>query len=131
MTNLPEPVTAEVRVKVELVPEGCALRVEGGRHGICLARVGDRFFALVDRCSHQSWPLSDGEVDPDELTVECTKHGSTFSLEDGAPQCLPATRPVAVYPVRVESDEVVITISLGPVPGDEAAGAQPGPGDGA
>lgn len=100
----------EIRVKSELVADGSAMRVEGGRHGICLARLGDRFFALTDRCSHQSWPLSDGEVDPARLSVECTKHGSTFSLEDGSPQCLPATRPVTVYPVRVEGDEVVITV---------------------
>ena len=102
--------TEEVRVKAELVPEGEAVRVEGGRHGICIARVGDRWFALADRCSHQSWPLSDGEVDAEALTVECTKHGSTFSLSDGQPQCLPATRPVAVFPVRVDGDEVVISV---------------------
>lgn len=100
----------EVRVKVDQVPDGAAIRVEGGRHGICLARVGERFFALNDRCSHQSWPLSDGEVDPTDLTVECTKHGSTFSLADGEPRCLPATRPVAVFPVRVEGDEVVVNL---------------------
>jgi 3-phenylpropionate/trans-cinnamate dioxygenase ferredoxin subunit len=101
----------EVRVKAELVPDGAAVRVEGGRHGICLARVGDRYFALTDRCSHQSWPLSDGEVDPAGLTVECTKHGSTFSLVDGEPECLPATRPVAVFPVRLEGDEVVVGLT--------------------
>ena len=100
----------EVRVKAELVPHGSPMRVEGGRHGICLVRVGDGFYALTDRCSHQSWPLSDGEVDPEELSVECTKHGSRFSLLDGSPDCLPATRPVVVYPVHVDGDEVVVEV---------------------
>jgi 3-phenylpropionate/trans-cinnamate dioxygenase ferredoxin subunit len=72
--------------------------------------VGDEFHALVDRCSHQSWPLSDGEVDAAEMSVECTKHGSTFSLIDGHPSCLPATRPVEVYPVHRDGDEVVVTV---------------------
>jgi 3-phenylpropionate/trans-cinnamate dioxygenase ferredoxin subunit len=31
-------------------------------------------------------------------------------LKDGHPQCLPATRPVAVYPVRIEGDDVVVSL---------------------
>jgi nitrite reductase/ring-hydroxylating ferredoxin subunit len=31
-------------------------------------------------------------------------------LKDGNPQCLPATVPVAVYPVTVEGDEAVVSI---------------------
>lgn len=109
--SMTSPEDEEVRVKVDLVPDGRAVRVEGGRHGICLARVGDNFYALVDRCSHQSWPLSDGEIDPDALQVECTKHGSMFSLLDGSPGSLPATRPVTTYPVRLEGDEVIVSLS--------------------
>lgn len=100
----------EVRLKLAEVPDGAAIRAEGGPYGVCVARVGDDIYALSDRCSHQNWSLSDGEVEPFAGTIECTKHGSTFSLKDGSPQCLPATRPVDVYPVRVEGDEVVVTI---------------------
>jgi 3-phenylpropionate/trans-cinnamate dioxygenase ferredoxin subunit len=100
----------EIRVKLADIPDGEAVRAEGGPHGICLARVGDDVFALVDRCSHQDWPLSDGEIEPFSCSIECTKHGSTFSLKDGAPECLPATVPVQVYPVRVEGDEVIVSI---------------------
>jgi 3-phenylpropionate/trans-cinnamate dioxygenase ferredoxin subunit len=100
----------EVRVKLVDVPDGAATHVDGGRHGICLVRLGDDIYALMDRCSHQSWPMSDGEVDAAELSIECTKHGSTFSLKDGHPHCLPATRPVECYSVRVEGDEAVVTV---------------------
>lgn len=103
----------EVRAATDVVADGSATRLDGGRFGVCLARVGSRYFALADRCSHQEWYLSDGEVDGDELSVECTKHGSTFSLLDGKPSCLPATRPVAVYAVRLEGDEVVVTVPEG------------------
>ncbi|MGH9107612.1 MAG: Rieske 2Fe-2S domain-containing protein, partial [Acidimicrobiales bacterium] len=88
----------EIRVDFGELPEGAATRLEGGRHGICLVRLGGTVYALDDQCSHQNWPLSDGEVDASECSIECTKHGSTFSLEDGHPRCLPATRPVDVYP---------------------------------
>ena len=91
------------------VPDGKAIRLEGGADGVCLVRIGDRCFALADRCSHADVRLSEGEVDPDECSVECWKHGSTFSLLDGEPQSLPATQPVAVLTVTVEGDDVVVS----------------------
>ena len=100
----------EIRVKLADIPDGEAIRAEGGPHGICLARVGDDVFALVDRCSHQDWPLSDGEVERFSCSIECTKHGSTFSLEGRRPRVPSATVPVQVYPVKVEGDEVIVSI---------------------
>ena len=102
--------TQQVRTKLVDLPDGEAVHVEGGPCGICLVRLGTHVYALADRCSHQEWPLSDGEVEPSELSIECSKHGSTFSLKDGHPGCLPATQPVAVYDVRVEGDEVVVSV---------------------
>lgn len=101
---------SEVRVKLSDLPEATAVRLEGGPHGICVVRLGDDVYAVADRCSHQMWLLSDGEVEAADATIECTKHGSTFSLKDGHPQCLPATMPVAVYPSRRDGDEVVVTV---------------------
>jgi 3-phenylpropionate/trans-cinnamate dioxygenase ferredoxin component len=100
----------EIRVKLADLPDGEATRVDGGLYGICLARVGDDVYALADRCSHQEWPLSDGEVEAYGCSIECTKHGSTFSLKNGAPESLPATVPVPVYPVRIEGDEVIVSV---------------------
>ena len=96
------------RIDSAKIEDGTALRVEGGHDGVCLVRIGDSFYALSDRCSHANVPLSEGDVDPDECTVECWKHGSTFSLVDGHPQCLPATQPVQVFRVRVEDGDVVV-----------------------
>lgn len=96
------------RIDVAKVEDGTAVRLEGGPDGICLVHIGDRFYALSDRCSHANVPLSEGDVDTDERTVECWKHGSTFSLLDGHPQCLPATQPVKVFGVRVEGSDIVV-----------------------
>lgn len=101
--------TELARIPASKLEEGTAIRLDGDEDGICLVRIEDRFFAISDRCSHANVSLSEGEIDPEECTVECWKHGSTFSLLDGSPQCLPATQPVAVYGVRVEGDEVVVT----------------------
>lgn len=93
------------------LPSEGAIRLEGGPDGICLVRLGDTVYALADRCSHADVRLSEGEVDAEECTVECWKHGSTFSLLDGEPQSLPATQPVAVYSTRVDGDEIVVSDS--------------------
>jgi 3-phenylpropionate/trans-cinnamate dioxygenase ferredoxin subunit len=94
----------------ELKP-GEARRFDAGPHRIALVRIGDDFYAIGDRCSHQDYSLAEGEVYPDELEIECWKHGSTFSLVTGEPQSLPATKPVPVYEVDFDGDDVVVTVS--------------------
>lgn len=78
-------------------------------HRIALVRLGDDFYAIGDRCSHADYSLSEGEVDADDKTLECWKHGSTFSLETGEPTCLPATKPVPVYSVEVLDGLITVT----------------------
>jgi 3-phenylpropionate/trans-cinnamate dioxygenase ferredoxin subunit len=90
--------------------EGKAHRVEAGGHVIALVRLGDDVYAIGDRCSHQDISLSEGDVLGDELTLECWKHGSAFSLETGDPTSLPATRPVPVYEARVVDGEVEVVV---------------------
>jgi 3-phenylpropionate/trans-cinnamate dioxygenase ferredoxin subunit len=79
-------------------------------HRIAVVRVNDDFYALGDTCSHADFSLSDGDVWPDELEIECPKHGSTFSLTTGEPQTLPATQPVPVYEVVVDGDDVNVVV---------------------
>ena len=101
---------SELRIAAEEVKPGTAVRLDGGPEGVCLVRIDDDFYAISDRCSHAEVSLSEGDVDVEDRCIECWKHGSTFSLLDGEPQSLPATRPVAVYPVHVEAGEVVVTV---------------------
>ena len=90
-----------------------ATRFVVGRHKIALVRVGEDFYAIGDTCSHADYSLSEGEVDPDALQIECWKHGSCFSLKTGEPDTLPATRPVPTYDVRVEGDDVFVVVADG------------------
>ena len=89
---------------------GEARRFDVGRERICLVRIDDDFYAIGDTCSHQKISLSEGEVDAAARTIECWKHGSQFSLVDGTPHALPATKPVPVYDLRLDGDDVVVTI---------------------
>ncbi len=87
-----------------------ARRFEIPGHRICLVRIGDEFYAIGDECSHADFSLADGELYCKEREIECWKHGSTFSLVDGKPQSLPATRAVPVYDVRRDGDDVMVVI---------------------
>jgi 3-phenylpropionate/trans-cinnamate dioxygenase ferredoxin subunit len=92
----------------EAAEEGKPMRFDVGGYRICLVRIGDDLYAIADRCSHEDYSLSEGEVFEDEREIECWKHGSTFSLVTGEPQSLPATKPVPVYTVVVEGDDVIV-----------------------
>jgi 3-phenylpropionate/trans-cinnamate dioxygenase ferredoxin subunit len=89
---------------------GAVRRFDAGSTAVALARCADGYHALVDNCSHEDYPLSEGEVFADLCEIECLRHGSTFSLIDGEPQSFPATRPVPVLPVEVEAGEVFVEV---------------------
>jgi len=103
--------TVERLCRLDELEPGSARRFDFGRYRICVVRIGDDVYALGDRCSHEDYSLSEGEIWEDEKEIECWKHGSTFSLETGDPQSLPATKPVPVYEVSVENGDVVVKLS--------------------
>ena len=66
------------------IPEGEARRFVVERIEIAVVNLGDgRFFALDDICSHAESSLSEGEVDVDDETIECPRHGSVFDVTSG------------------------------------------------
>ena len=93
----------------ELAP-GSATRFEVDGIAVAVVRIGDDVYAIGDTCSHGEVSLSEGQVLCDEKELECWKHGSSFSLETGEPQSLPAVRPVPVFVARVVDGNVEISI---------------------
>ena len=91
----------------ELVENEPKRAVVEGR-AVALVRIGDEVFAIEDRCSHADVALSEGDVD--DHGIECFLHGSRFDLRTGKPSGLPAIRPVAVYPVTVEGEDVLVHV---------------------
>ena len=93
------------------VPEGEVRRFELDHRPFAVANLGDEGFRVVDAiCSHAHYFLDEGEVDVEDQTIECPKHGSTFDLNTGAPRTLPATQPVEVFATKVEDDDVMIEV---------------------
>ena len=75
-------------------PPGKLLGVEADGQQIVLANVEGSFYALLDRCTHQDYPLSDGELDG--TRVECLYHGARYDVRTGRAVRLPAIRSPGV-----------------------------------
>ena len=87
--------------------------------GVLVAMIRDSeggIHALDDRCTHADVSLSEGEVDG--CTLECWLHGSRFDVRTGDPSGPPATVPVAVYPVRIDGDDVYVNPRVAAPPTD-------------
>lgn len=95
----------------ELPDEGAVLGVEVGGRKVALARVDGEVYAFADNCSHRDFPLSVGEVDAAACTVTCEWHGAAFDIRTGEPTCGPAFKPIPVYGVRVDANEVWVDVS--------------------
>jgi len=93
------------------VPEGEARRFQLDERLVAVVNCVDESFRALDTiCSHAHYFLDEGEVDCDEGTIECPKHGSTFDLETGRTRTLPATTPVIAYATKVDGDDVLIEV---------------------
>jgi 3-phenylpropionate/trans-cinnamate dioxygenase ferredoxin subunit len=89
--------------------DGAAAKFEVGKHVVAVVRIGERVYAIGNRCSHADVSLSDGDVDCDTKELECVRHGSAFSLETGEPSTLPATQPVPVFVAEVRGGDVYVS----------------------
>ena len=87
---------------------GKAVHVDVDGTPVAVVRIDDEVFAVHDLCSHADVRLSEGLVWCETKQIECIRHGSAFSLETGRPDTLPATQPVATYPVTIKDGEVVV-----------------------
>ena len=89
------------------VPPGSMKRVEVAGRAVALANVDGEFYAIDDTCSHEEASLSEGTLTGE--VIACPKHGARFTAKTGRVLSLPAVRSVAVYPVRVQGDEILVS----------------------
>jgi 3-phenylpropionate/trans-cinnamate dioxygenase ferredoxin component len=105
------PAKSYVRVcSVEDLPQVGAVQASIGDQTIAVVRdsAGD-IHAIDDTCSHANVSLSEGDVEDGE--IECWLHGSRFDLRSGKPTGLPATSPISVYPVKIDGDDVLVSVT--------------------
>jgi len=91
---------------LEECPPGSLRPVMVGVVPAVLANVDGAIYAVIDRCSHEDLPLSDGEMEGD--TLVCTYHGARFDVTSGAARGLPAVKPLKVFPVEIREDGIFV-----------------------
>lgn len=82
------------------------VEVEGRK--IAVFNLGGKFYAIDDDCPHEQGPLSDGNIEGEE--VECPWHGSRFNVKTGKVTMDPAGENVTCYPVRVTGDSIEVEV---------------------
>jgi len=104
--------------KTEELKNGTMKKVTAEGQEILLARVGDKYYATDNRCSHMSGDLSQGKLEG--TVVTCPRHGSQFDISNGRVVrwlkgglmsklggALKTSRPLRVYNVKVEDGRVL------------------------
>jgi 3-phenylpropionate/trans-cinnamate dioxygenase ferredoxin component len=77
---------------------------------ILISRIRDRVYATDRICTHAYADLSTGFMNEDEGTITCPLHMSSFRLEDGTPQNLPAEEPLKTYKTKIQDNSVYILV---------------------
>ena len=104
---------------VESIPPREGRRVLVGSREIALFNLGDRFFAVDNRCPHRGGPLCDGILAGE--AVVCPLHAWKVDLETGEVQRPAAAGADCVRAYRTHLDRGVVSIEF-PECGQEEVG---------
>ena len=88
------------------VPPGGRMYIDFEEESVILLNVGGEFYCVADLCSHDDGPLEDGALAGFE--IECPRHGARFDVRTGKALCLPATRPIPRFEVKVEDGDILV-----------------------
>jgi len=102
---------------LEDVAPGTMLRVQVEGTDILLVNLEGSIRAMQGICSHEYFELDQGFLTGDSLT--CALHLSRFDLDTGEALDPPAELPLAMYPVIVDGDRIVLELPEGPIPVNE------------
>ena len=94
--------------KVDEIPVGSFKTVELNDESIMVVHTEDGFYALINQCTHDAAPISDGKLIRNE--VVCIRHGARFDIKTGAVTRAPALVPLETFEVKVEGDEILVKV---------------------
>ena len=109
-------------IKADELKDGTMTAVNITGHEILLARVGDKYYAADNRCSHMGGKLSQGKLNG--TVVTCPLHGSQFDLVSGqvirwtnlpgfiskVSKIIKSPKPIATYNIKIVDETVYVEI---------------------
>jgi len=78
-----------------------------GDTDVVVIRQDGELFVLPDKCTHQRYPLHDGELL--EGKIRCVHHGATFDLHSGR-ATLPAVKKIQLFTATEAGGRVTVTL---------------------
>lgn len=88
------------------VREGRAFSAEVDGYAVVIARCGDDFYAIEDRCTHDGESFAAADVEDCEII--CPRHFARFCLKSGEALSPPAYEPARTFKVRIEKGRILI-----------------------
>jgi 3-phenylpropionate/trans-cinnamate dioxygenase ferredoxin subunit len=73
---------------------------------IVIARCGDVFYAMEDRCTHDGESFAAADVEDCEII--CPRHFARFCLKSGEALSPPAYEPARTFRVRIENGRILV-----------------------
>src|SRR4051812_34986588 len=92
-----------------LLQNGGMTRLKLDDTELVLARVDDKYYAFGASCTHYGGPLNEGVLKGH--TVMCPWHHACFDIRNGSRSEPPALNNLPHYPVRVENDQVIVSLT--------------------
>ena len=92
-------------------PEGSITAVKLHDQDLVVVCQGGEYFALPDRCTHERYPLHDGELE--EGKIRCIRHGATFDLRSGR-ATMPALRKIRIFQTEVADGQLYVNMQQVP-----------------
>ncbi len=100
-----------VVAKTSDLKDGEMKQVQAGELSLVLARVDGEFHAIGSKCTHYGAPLAKGHLSGHR--VVCPWHCACFDVRTGDVEETPALSAVSHFDVRVEGDDVIVTVPEG------------------
>ena len=98
----------QVIAHVDDLQDGQMKEIDLGERSILLARVDGQYYALGAHCSHYGGPLAKGVLS--DHHVICPWHQTYFDIVTGNVEEPPGLNAVRHYDLRIEGQDVIVTI---------------------
>ena len=105
--NMPELNFVPV-AKTSDIKEGAPFCAQANGKQIALFKMGEKFYAMDNLCTHAGGPLCEGSLAGN--AIECPWHGSQFDITTGQVLAGPAAEPQTMYEVKVEGEDVKVKV---------------------
>jgi len=90
------------------LPSGKMIGIESNGKKVLIANLGGKYYAIGNTCTHMRCTLSEGSLSQER--VQCPCHGSTFDVRTGSVLKGPAKNPEPFYKLRVDGDQILVTV---------------------